>query len=419
MIELLKQVRVIDPLAKTEQIADVAIANGRLLAITQEICDIPADCQQHDCRGLILAPGLIDLYSHSGEPGFEERETIASLKRAAEKGGFTRIAILPDTNPPVDNPSGLALLRKAAEISRDSAPDLYFWGALTIDIQGQQMTELAELAAAGVVGFADGQPVNNLALLRRILEYLNPLQKPVALWPKDRNLASNGVMREGANSIRLGLPGNPAISETSALAALLEVVAATETPVHLMRISTARSVELIRDAKARRLPITASTTWMHLLLDTSAISSYNPTLRLEPPLGNPSDRTALIAGLKEGVIDAIAIDHTPYTYEEKTVAFAEAPPGAIGLELALPLLWQELVETGYLSAWQLWRALSTQPAHCLQQKPPALTVGTRAEMLLFDPMKKWTVNTQTLESRSQNTPWLGQTLTGRVLQIWN
>ncbi len=419
MIELLEQVRVLDPIADTDRIADVAIAGGVVQAIAPGISEIPADTHRRDCRGLILGPGLIDLYSHSGEPGFEERETLASLRRAAAAGGFTRLAILPDTNPPVDNPSGLALLRKASEISINSAPDLYFWGALTVGVQGQQMTELAELAAAGVAGFADGQPVSNLALLRRMLEYLKPLQKPVALWPGDRKLASNGVMREGADSIRLGLPGNPAISETSALAALLEVVAATDTPVHLMRISTARSVELIRDAKARGLPVTASTTWMHLLLDTSAMSSYNPSLRLEPPLGNPRDRAALIAAVREGAIEAIAIDHAPYTYEEKTVAFGEAPVGAIGLELALPLLWQGLVETGELSALQLWRSLSTQPARCLQQEPPALTAGARAELALFDPLKTWTVGTHTLQSRSHNTPWLGQTLTGRVLQTWN
>lgn len=419
MIELLEQVRVLDPIADTDRIADVAIADGYIQAIAEKISDLPADTHRRDCRGLILGPGLADLYSHSGEPGFEERETLASLTRAAAAGGFTRLAILPDTSPPVDNPSGLALLRKTAELSLDASPRLYFWGALTVGVQGQQMTELAELAAAGVAGFTDGQPVPNLALLRRVLEYLKPLQKPVALWPCDRKLASSGIMREGADSIRFGLPGNPAISETAAIAALLELVAATATPIHLMRVSTARSVQLIREAKARGLPVTASTTWMHLLLDTNAISSYNPALRLEPPLGNPSDRAALTAAVREGVVDAIAIDHAPYTYEEKTVAFGEAPVGAIGLELALPLLWQGLVETGDLTAVQLWRSLSTQPARCLQQKPAALTVGAPAELALFDPQKSWTVGTQTLQSRSHNTPWLGKTLTGRVLQTWN
>jgi dihydroorotase len=228
----------------------------------------------------------------------------------------------------------------------------------------------------------------------------------------------NGVMREGAQSIRFGLPGNPAIAESTALAALLEVVAAIGTPVHLMRVSTRRSVELIQEAKARGLPVTASTTWMHLLFNTEDLGSYNPNLRLEPPLGNPDDQAALIRAVREGIMDAIAIDHTPYTYEEKTVAFAEAPPGVIGLELALPLLWHTLVETGDWSALELWRSISTNPAICLKQPPSAIAPGQPAELVLFNPQQTWKVVRHTLKSHSTNTPYLGQELTGRVVQTW-
>jgi dihydroorotase len=415
--ELLQQVRVIDPVSGSDRIADVLITDGIIQAIETKIDNFPTPTKFRDCQGLILGTGLVDLYSHSGEPGFEERETLESLIQAATAGGFTRLALLPDTMPPLDNPGSLARLHQ--KMSAPPNPQLYFWGALTVGVQGQQMTELAELAAAGVVGFADGQPLHNRALLRRMLEYVRPLRKPIALWPTDKQLTGNGVVREGLQSIRFGLPGNPAISETSALAALLEVVAATKTPVHIMRVSTSRSVELIQDAKQRDLPVTASTTWMHLLLSTDALSSYDPNLRLEPPLGNPSDQEALIRGVQEGVIDAIAIDHTPYTYEEKTVAFAEAPPGAIGLELALPLLWQTFVETGVLSALELWRVLSTRPAECLQQKQGAIAPGLPAELILFAPQQAWKVEAQSLNTRSANTPWLGQQVSGRVLQIWN
>lgn len=281
------------------------------------------------------------------------------------------------------------------------------------------MTELAELAAApGIIGFTDAQPIGSLALLRRLLEYLKPLGKPIALLPYDRQLVGNGVMREGSESIRFGLPGNPAIAETSALAAILELVAAIRTPVHIMRVSTARSVELIADAKQRGLPITASTDWMHLLLDTKAVSSYDPNLRLEPPLGNSTDLAALRLGVRSGILDAIAIDHTPYSYEEKTVTFAEAPPGAIGLELALPLLWQNLVETGEFSALELWRSLSTRPSECLQLSPSAIAPGLPAELTLFDPQQPWNVNRQSLKSLSNNTPWLGKQLVGRVVTTW-
>jgi dihydroorotase len=287
-----------------------------------------------------------------------------------------------------------------------------------LGVEGQQMTELAELAAAGVVGFADGRPIANLGLLRRALEYLQPLGKPVALVPCDLKLAGNGVMREGVQSLRFGLPGNPAIAESTALAAILEVVAAIGTPVHLMRISTHRSVELLEDAKARGLPVTASTTWMHLLLNTEDLGRYDPNLRLEPPLGNPVDQAALLRGVREGIIDAIAIDHTPYTYEEKTVAFAEAPPGAIGLELALPLLWHTLVETGDWSALELWQRFSIKPAICLQQNPSAIAPNQPAELVLFNPQQKWKIEKHSLKSHSSNTPWLGQQLTGRVVQTW-
>lgn len=225
-------------------------------------------------------------------------------------------------------------------------------------------------------------------------------------------------MREGVQSLRFGLPGNPVIAESTALAALLEVVAAIGTPVHLMRISTRRSVELLEDAKARGLPVTASTTWMHLLLNTEDLGRYDPNLRLEPPLGNPADQAALLRGVREGIIDAIAIDHTPYTYEEKTVAFAEAPPGAIGLELALPLLWHTLVETGDWSALELWQRISIKPAICLQQTPNAIAPEQPAELVLFNPQHKWKIEKHTLKSHSSNTPWLGQQLIGRVVQTW-
>lgn len=422
--ELLQQVRVIDPVTGTDQTTDVLITDNVIKAVEPQISSFPTDTQLRNCQGLVLGPGLVDLYSHSGEPGFEERETLASLVSAAAAGGFTRLSILPDTMPPVDNLAGLAgLQQKGREnlsfLTPHSLPEVYFWGALTVGIQGQQMTELAELAAAsGIVGFADGQPIGNLALLRRILEYLQPLGKPVALWACERTLVGNGAIREGAQSLRLGLPGNPAIAESTALAAILELVATIGTPVHFMRVSTARGVELIAEAKARGLPITASTSWMHLLLDTKAISSYDSSLRLEPPLGNSSDLEALQEGMRSGVLDAIAIDHTPYTYEEKTVAFAEAPPGAIGLELALPLLWHNFVEPGVWSALELWRCLSTHPAQCLRQIPSAIANGKPAELTLFDPQQTWTVERQTLHSLAGNTFWLGQKISGRVLQTW-
>ncbi|MEY2910922.1 MAG: hypothetical protein RLZZ184_231 [Cyanobacteriota bacterium] len=415
--ELLKQVRVIDPLQKTDIVADVLIIDGYIQDVAPQITNFTTDTSVRDCQGLVIGPGLVDLYSHSGEPGFEERETLSSLCQAATAGGFTRICVLPDTSPVIDQPALVTQLQQYRNRVKVS-PSLHIWGAITLDLAGKQLTEVADLTAAGIVGFTDGKPWENLGIVRRVLEYLQPFGKPVAFWPCDRHLAANGMIREGAEALRLGLPPMPTSAETTAIAALLELVADIGTPVHIMRVSTARSVELIAKAKSNGVPITASTTWMHVLLDTTSMRSYHTSLHLDPPLGNYQDMLCLREGLRTGIIDAIAIDHTAYTYEEKVQAFAESPPGAIGLELALPLLWQNLVATGEFTPLELWRVLSHQPATCLQQEVKAIQPGEKAELTLFDPQQIWNVNQANLQTLSCNTPWFGQEIIGRVVQVF-
>jgi dihydroorotase len=415
--ELLKQVRVIDPLQKTDIVADVLIIDGYIQDVAPQITNFTTDTSVRDCQGLVIGPGLVDLYSHSGEPGFEERETLSSLLQAATAGGFTKICVLPDTLPVIDQPALVTQLQQYRNREKVS-PSLHIWGAITLDLAGKQLTEVADLTAAGIVGFTDGKPWENLGIVRRVLEYLQSFGKPVAFWPCDRYLAANGMIREGAEAMRLGLPPIPASAETTAIAALLELVADIGTPVHIMRVSTARSVELIAEAKSKGVPITASTTWMHVLLDTTSMRSYHTALHLDPPLGNYQDMLCLREGLRTGIIDAIAIDHAPYTYEEKVQAFAESPPGAIGLELALPLLWQNLVATGEFTALELWRVLSHQPATCLQQEVKAIQPGEKAELTLFDPQQIWNVNQANLQTLSYNTPWFGKEIIGRVVQVF-
>ncbi|MDB9453076.1 dihydroorotase [Dolichospermum circinale] len=415
--ELLKQVRVIDPLQKTDIVADVLIIDGYIQDVAPQITNFTTDTSVRDCQGLVIGPGLVDLYSHSGEPGFEERETLSSLCQAATAGGFTRICVLPDTSPVIDQPALVTQLQQYRNRVKVS-PSLHIWGAITLDLAGKQLTEVADLTAAGIVGFTDGKPWENLGIVRRVLEYLQPFGKPVAFWPCDRHLAANGMIREGAEALRLGLPPMPASAETTAIAALLELVADIGTPVHIMRVSTARSVQLIAEAKSKGVPITASTTWMHVLLDTTSMRSYHTSLHLDPPLGNYQDMLCLREGLRTGIIDAIAIDHAAYTYEEKVQAFAESPPGAIGLELALPLLWQNLVATGEFTPLELWRVLSHQPATCLQQEVKAIQPGEKAELTLFDPQQIWNVNQANLQTLSFNTPWFGEKIIGRVVQVF-
>lgn len=421
MATLIQQVSVVDPVdpaaVGADGIGDVLIEAGRIAAIAPTL-PMPTDSVEIiDGRGQFLGPGLIDLYSQSGEPGNESRETYESITRAAAAGGFTRIGLLPNTQPPVDSVSAIAALHQLNH--QPHRVKIMPWAAITQRAAGEQLTELAELAEAGALGFTDAQPINNSALLRRLLEYAQLLRKPIALWPCDLQLAGGGAAREGVDSLRLGLRGVSAIAETTALAALLEYVAEIPTPIHIMRVSTARSVALIRQAKSQGLPVSASVPWHHLIFDTHDLSQYNPNLRHDPPLGTPADRQGLIAGVADGVIEAIAIDHSAYTYEEKTVAFADAPPGAIGLELALPVLWQTFVTSGQWSPVDLWQCLSQGPAHCLGLAPSRLKVGGPAELTLFDPRINWQVTAEHLHSLGRNTPWWGKPVQGKVVSTMN
>ncbi|MDJ0531756.1 MAG: dihydroorotase [Xenococcaceae cyanobacterium MO_207.B15] len=414
---LLKQVRILDAVANVDIVADVLIVNNGIKAIETTITELPTDTQIINVQGLILGTGLCDLYSHSGEPGNETRETFQSLAASAASGGFTQVAILPDTNPSLSDPEVLAsVLHKTQQIS-PGLPTIHFWATLSHQNNTIQMTELADLKDYAV-GFTDQFTLSNLPFLRQALEYVKLFNKPIAIGLSHNELTNQGVIREGANSIRYGLPGNPGYSEASAIAAVLEIIDSIKTPVHLMRVSTARGVELIADAKQRGVPVTASTTWMHLLFSTTDIAGYNPNLRLEPPLGNPEDRLVLIDGVKQGIIDAIAIDHQAYTYEEKTVAFAEAPPGVVGLELALPILWQTFVASGQWTALELWHALSLRPRSCLNHNLSSIQSSQANELVLFDPQKSWTLDHNSHKSLGANTPWWGKTITGRTQKIW-
>ena len=412
-VELLHQVRLIDPTAGTDRIVDVLLDHGHVRSIEPHITP-PPEATIIEGQGKILGPGLVDLYSTVGEPGHEERETLESIAQAAAVGGFMQINLLPNTTPAIDNPAQVQWMNARRPKACESLPEVAFWGALTLDTAGIQMCEFAELAS-GVVGFGDGKAIA-LGLLRRILEYTQTRSKPLLLWMWDNALAGKGTMRDGVEALTFGLPGVSAMAETVPLAALLELlrdpsVPFPQVPIHLMRITTARSIDLIHQAKSDGLPITASTTWLHLLFDSRDLSGYDPSLRLPAPLGSQRDRLALIAGIKSGVIDAIAVDHRAYTYEEKTVAFGEAPTGAIGLEFALPMLWQGLVETGHLSAVELWRSLSLNPMQCLGHT-------SSESWVLFDPKETWIVTKDALNGRSFNTHLLGQTVTGRVVKSW-
>jgi dihydroorotase len=400
---LFKQVRILNADA-TDKFADIFIDRDRQIHLDVDANQIPENTNLDERSGLILGTGAIDLYSTSGEPGHESRETIAELVQASKNGGFSTVGILPNTQPAIDDIAALEFWRNVQQKYGDR---LQSWGAITKGLEGKQLTDMAELAES-VIGFTDSKPIANLLLVRRAMEYIKPLGKPIALFPQNPDLAGSGVIREGKWSLQYGMTGYPAAAETSALAALIELVRLTKAPTHFMRISTAQSVELITQAKNDGLPITASTTWLHLCHCDRDLASYDPNLRLMPPLGSEGDRLALIAGIRSGAIDAIAIDHTPCAYEEKVVPFEVAPVGAIGLEFAIPVLWQSLVTTGLLTASELWNALSINPAKILGLAQPQLTT-------LFDPNLEWLVEAKAIASQSKNSSYIGRSLIGKVL----
>ncbi|MFN5727900.1 MAG: dihydroorotase, partial [Pseudanabaena sp.] len=387
-----------------EPFADVFVDSDRQIHLNFDQSQIPQETNIDQRSGVVLGTGLIDLYSTSSEPGHESKETISELVQAAKNGGFATIGILPNTQPAIDDIAALEFWRN---VQQKHGNILQPWGAITKGLEGKQLTDIAELAES-VIGFTDSKPISNLLLVRRAMEYIKPLGKHIALFPQNPDLTGTGVIREGKWSLQYGMTGYPAAAETTALAALIELVRLTKAPAHFMRLSTAQSVELIYQAKNDGLPVTASATWLHLCHCDRDLATYDPNLRLSPPLGSEGDRLALIAGIKSGVIDSIAIDHTPCAYEEKVVPFEVAPVGAIGLEFALPVLWQNLVISGLLTATELWQALSVNPAKILGLAPPKLST-------LFEPCLEWLAKDSAISSQSRNSNYMGRSIIGKVL----
>ncbi|MEM6501908.1 MAG: dihydroorotase [Cyanobacteria bacterium P01_C01_bin.89] len=431
---LIENVRVLDPVAHSDRQATVWIASGRVEAIDPAPSEVPGTTEVIDGQGCILGPALVDLYSTLSDPGYESRETLTEFLDAATAGGFGHVAVLPHTEPAIATPAQIYDLHKRVQTLQRTNPHLAKcvpWGSATVDRAGKQFTELGELRPAGAVGFTDAQPATDLVLCRRLLEYAAPLNCAIALWAWNPTLAGGGHLFEGAETLRAGLIKIPVAAEAAAVAGVLELSDAHTAPLHLMRIGSDRAIQLIRQGKTRDATLTASTTWLslvahsgHITGETNLVGSdapaapYDPNFHCYPPLPLPHQRDGLIQGLKDGTLDAIAIDHHAYTYEEKTVAFGEAPVGTLGYALALPLLWQGLVETGELAALDLWRVLSAGPAGILGMELAAIAPGNPADLILFNPAETWTVTADTLKTRAANTPWLNRTIPGTIVRQW-
>ncbi|HSJ92016.1 MAG TPA: dihydroorotase [Ilumatobacter sp.] len=397
-----------------ERRADVRIADGRITAVDGAL--VPDDGEQEiDASGRVVCPGFVDLHTHLREPGREEAETIETGSRAAAKGGFTCVVAMPNTDPTQDTVSVVEFVRRQGEAA--GLCDVRPSASITIGRRGEQLSPLAELAAAGVHLFTDdGDGVQDPLLMRRALEYAADLDIVLAQHCEVSRLTEGAVMHEGHCCSKLGLPGWPSLAEELMVHRDIELVRITGAPVHLLHLSTAGSVELVRRAKADGLPVTAEATPHHISLTDDLLAGYSATYRVNPPLRTMTDVEAVRAGLADGTIDAIATDHAPHAPETKERPLDQAPPGMLGLETALGVSLASLLGTGMTVA-DVVAALSWKPAAIAgvadaHGRPVA--PGEPANLTVFDPTRTWQVVPAELASRSRNTPYVGRELRGMV-----
>ena len=403
---LIKGGRVIDPASGRDEVSDVFVLDGKISNEKGK-----AD-QTIDAKDLVVAPGLIDLSARLREPGYEYKATLESEMDAAVAGGVTSLACPPDTDPPLDEPGLVDMLRRRAKALGRAR--VYPVGALTVKLAGERLTEMSELAEAGCVAFSQANvPITDTQVLWRAMQYAGTFGFPVWLRAEDRWLAGDGVAHDGEVATRLGLPGIPAFAEVIALASALHLVRATGTRTHFCRLSTAAGVELIRAAKKEGLPVSCDVGIHHVHLSELDLGYYDSHCRLEPPLRSQRDREALAAGLADGAIDCAVSDHTPVDEDQKQLPFAEAEPGATGLELLLPLTLKWGAERKLPLAKTLARVTS-DPARILGVQSGRIEGGAPADLVLFDPQQSWRVVPAALRSQGKNTPFIGYELAGRV-----
>lgn len=409
--------RVIDPASALDRVADLYLADGRIAKIeTKKLLTkrtAPEPAKFIDASGLCVVPGLVDLHTHLREPGREDEETILTGSEAAVAGGFTSICCMPNTHPPLDTQESIKFIYERAQFVKCR---VYPIGAATKQLESKQLTEIGDLVAAGAVAVSDdGRPIADSRLMRLALEYCKMFDIPVINHCEDPALVGDGVMNESFTSTLLGLRGVPSAAEEVMVARDLKLAEYIGGRVHIAHVSTAGAVELIRQAKAKGIQVTAETTPHHFCLTDELIKEkFDTALRVNPPLRTKRDVEAIREGLADGTIDIIVTDHAPHAVEEKEVEFDQAPPGMIGLETALGLVLTELVKPGYLSLSQALAKMTYLPAEILKLKAGKLAPGALADITLFDPDATWTVKAESFRSKSKNSPFIGRQLTGKV-----
>ncbi len=410
---LLKGGRLLDPSQNLDTAGDLLIIDGKIESCGENVGSVDA-AEVIECDGAIVCPGFIDVHCHLREPGREDVETIASGARAAAAGGFTAVCAMPNTDPVTDNQAAVGFIIRQSQ--RANAARVHVIGAISVGQRGETLAEFGEMVAAGAVAVSDdGKPVVSAQLMRTALEYARTFGIPVIDHCEEPTLASGGSMNEGIVSARLGLKGIP--SEAEEIMVIRDILLARRTGghVHLAHMSTYGSVELIRWGKERGINVTAEVCPHHISLTEDRVHSYDTNAKMNPPLRTQRDVDALREAVKDGTIDLIATDHAPHHYDEKEREFADAPNGIVGLETALAVSVTSLVDTGHLDFRTLVDKMSCNPARIFGLPGGSLRKGTRADVTVFDPRKRWTVEPSGFVTKGRNTPYSGMTLTGRAV----
>lgn len=401
--------RVVDPSQNLDGIFDVLISDGSIAAIGQNLKALEGT-QQFDATGKCVVPGLIDMHVHLRDPGLEYKEDIISGTKAAVAGGFTSICCMPNTKPVIDNKTVVRYIIEKAQ--KDGFCNVFPVGNITQGMQGDRLAEMGELQEAGCVAVSDdGRPVINTEIMRRGMEYAAGVGIMVISHAEELSLVGDGVMNEGVTSTELGLKGITRASEDIATSREVLLAEYTKSPIHIAHVSTAGSVRIIREAKSRGVQVTCETAPHYFTLTDDAVRGYNTNAKMNPPLRELADVLAIKEGLADGTIDCIATDHAPHHRDEKDVEFNEAMNGIIGLETSLPLSLQ-LVRDGIISLPQLIDKMSCAPSKILKLNRGSLAVGAVADVTVLDIEQPWVVEADALASKSKNSPWLGEGMTG-------
>ena len=409
---LLRNARVVDPAQGRDGRFDVLIEDGRIARIDERVD--AKDVEAIDLSGRVVCPGFIDMHVHLREPGQEWKETIATGTRAAAAGGFTGVACMPNTDPPIDSRSVVEFV--LAQARQHGAVAVYPIGCVSKGQKGSELAEMGDMAAAGARGFSDdGKPVASAGLMRRALEYARIFDLPVIDHCEEPTLVGAGVAHEGETSTRLGLAGWPGVAEDVMVQRDILLAEYTGGAVHIAHLSTGRAADLVRRGKAAGVRVTCEVTPHHLALTDAAIASYDTNAKMNPPLREESDRAALLAAIADGTIDAIATDHAPHHTDEKCVEFGRAPFGVVGLETAVPICLDRLFHAGVVGLPRLVDLLATAPARILRLDRGTLRPGATADVTVLDLDRATQVDPAGFASKSANTPFSGWTLRGAAV----